>query len=271
MQILSKEKLKQIYKLKTEKGREKEGKFLIEGLRLCEEALTSFWEVELLLFPSKFILSPKGKKAERRLERITREVYRISNKEIERLADTQTPQGVFAVVKKKEFFLEKTFIKNATLLLGMDNIRDPGNLGTVIRTADAAGVNGVLLSRGCVELYNPKVIRSTMGSVFHLPVIEKLNLKDIIPQLKSSGFKIFASEVGEGKDYTKVNYPEKICLLIGSEASGIGKEVLNLADERIKIPIYGKAESLNASVAAGILLYEMVYNKKKGNFLKKEA
>jgi len=263
MQKLSKEKLKQIYRLKTEKGREKEGKFLIEGLHLCEEALTSLWEIELLLFPLGFIQSPQGEKLMRVLGKGKRGLFSISNQDIERLADTKTPQGIMAVVRKKEFFLEKSFLKKTSLLLGLDNIRDPGNLGTIIRTADAAGADGILLSRGCVELYNPKVVRSTMGSVFHLPLIEKLELKDIIPQLKNSGFKIFASEVRKGKDYTTINYPEKICLLIGSEASGIGKEVLNLADERIKIPIYGKAESLNASVAAGILLYQITRQKRK--------
>jgi len=266
MQNLSKEKLKKIYKLKTEKGREKEGKFLIEGLHLCEEALFSFWEVELLLFSLEFIRSARGKKLLEEFRERGIGLFSIKRKDMEKLAHTKTPQGIMGVVNKKEFFLEKTFLKKATFLLGLDNIRDPGNLGTIIRTADAAGTDGVLLSKGCVELYNPKVVRSTIGSVFHLPVIEKLELKDIILELKSSGFKIFASEVRRGKDYIKINYPEKICLLIGSEASGIDKEVLHLADERIKIPIYGKAESLNASVAAGILLYEMV-RKKKENFL----
>ena len=167
-----------------------------------------------------------------------------------------------AVVKKKKFTLSKDILKNSSLLLGLDNIRDPGNLGTMIRTADAAGADGVLLSNGCVELFNLKVIRSTMGSVFHLPVIENLDFSEVIPDLKEDGFKIIVSEVHEGKDYTEVDYPEKTCIVIGNEASGISKEILNLADERIKIPIFGKAESLNASVAAGILLYEKVRNKK---------
>ncbi len=265
MQELSKEKLKQLLKLKTEKGREKEGRFLIEGLRLCEEAFFSDWEVELLLFPSEYVQFLKAKKLMREFLKEKREILVLSNQDMKKLTDTQTPQGIFAVVKKKAFTLNKDFLKKASLLVELDNIRDPGNLGTIIRTADSAGVDGILLSTGCVELYNPKVIRSTMGSIFHLPVIEKLKLKEIIPELKSSGFKIFASEVRQGKDYTKLNYPEKICLLIGSEAAGIHKEILNLADERIKIPIYGKAESLNASVAAGILLYEII-SKKKGNF-----
>ncbi|MCJ7459369.1 MAG: 23S rRNA (guanosine(2251)-2'-O)-methyltransferase RlmB [candidate division Zixibacteria bacterium] len=262
MQELTKEKLRQIYRLKTEKGRGKEEKFLIEGLRLCQEAFSSNWETELVLFFSEFGESPEGQKLLEGFSKKGIEIFRVKKKEIEKLADTETPQGIVAVVKKRKFTLSRDFLKEASLLLSLDNIRDPGNLGTMIRTADAAGADGVLLSKGCVELYNTKVVRSTMGSLFHLPVIEGLDLKEVLPEMKVSGFKIFSSEVHKGKDHTKISYPEKICLLIGSEASGVRKEVSNLADEKIKIPIFGKAESLNASVAAGVLLYEIVRNKK---------
>ena len=270
MQELTKEKLRQIYRLKTEKGRGKEEKFLIEGLRLCQEAFSSGWDVQLVFFSSEFGGSAAGEKLIQQFSKKGIEIFRTKKKEIEKLTDTETPQGIMALVKKKKFTLSRDFLKESSLLLGLDNIRDPGNLGTMIRTADAAGTNGVLLSKGCVELYNPKVIRSTMGSIFHLPMIENLDLPEVIPDLKEAGFKIIVSEVHEGRDSTEVNYPEKTCLVIGSEASGVRKEVSNLADEKIKIPIFGKAESLNASVAAGILLYEMVRNK-KGNFLKGET
>jgi TrmH family RNA methyltransferase len=262
MQELSKEKLKQISKLNAEKERNLENRFLIEGLHLCQEALLSDWEVELVLFSSEFVKSSEGEKLVEEYSRREIALFRIKKKEIEKLADTETPQGIMAVVKKKKFTLNKDFLKKASLLLSLENIRDPGNLGTMIRTADAAGTDGILLSKGCVELYNPKVIRSTMGSIFHLAVIEGLNLEEIIPLMKSSGFKIFVSDVHGGKDYTNVNYPDKSCPIIGSEASGISEQILNLADERVRIPIFGKAESLNASVAAGILLYEIVRNKK---------
>jgi len=262
MQELSKEKLKQIHKLKTEKEREKEGKFLIEGLHLCQEALASNWELGLVLFSTVFAEYSEGEKLVEEVSKSGTEIFRVKKKEIEKLADTETPQGIVAVVKKKKFTLSRDFLKKSSLLLGLDNIRDPGNLGAMIRTADAAGADGVLLSKECVELYNPKVVRSTMGSIFHLPAIEGLELEVIIPQMKSSGFKIFVSDVHQGKDYNRVSYLEKTCLIIGSEAFGISEQILNLADERVRIPIFGKAESLNASVAAGILLYEIGRNKK---------
>ncbi|HVP36723.1 MAG TPA: RNA methyltransferase [Terriglobales bacterium] len=262
MYVLSKEKLKQIAKLKSEKERKNQGRFLIEGIRLCQEALSSDWEVEIVLFSNEFVESSEGEKLVENFSRRGTEVFRVKKKEIEKLADTETPQGIVAVVRKKKFALSKDFLEGTSLLLCLDNIRDPGNLGTMIRTADAAGVNGVLLSNGCVELYNPKVIRSTMGSILHLPLIENLDLKEILPEMKNSGFRVFVSEVHEGKDYTRIDYPEKTCLIIGSEAFGVGKQVLNLADEKVRIPIFGKAESLNASVATGILLYQIIHNKK---------
>lgn len=262
MQELSREKLKQIYKLKTEKERDKEVKFLIEGLRLCKEFLSSDWKAEMVLFSSEFAESTAGQKLIEEFSKRGSQVFRVKKMDIEKLADTETPQGIVAVVKKKKFTLSKDFLEKASLLLALDNIRDPGNLGTMIRTADASGADGILLSNGCVELYNPKVIRSTMGSIFHVPVIEGLDLIKILQEMKSSGFKIFISDVHQGRDYAKVDYPEKACLIIGSEASGISEQILDLADVKVRIPIFGKAESLNASVAAGILLYEIARNKR---------
>jgi len=262
LQSLSREKFRQIHRLKSEKFRYREDRFLIEGTHLCEEALASSWEVDLLLFTSDFSQLLRGKKLIDGFGEKEVKLFRVKREELEKLSDTKTPQGVAGIVKKKKFYLNKLLQKKTSLFLGLDNIRDPGNLGTIIRTADAAGADGVLLSRGCVELYNPKVVRSTMGSLFHLPVIEELDLKVVMRELKKSGFKVLVSEVHEGKDYLRIKYPEKTCLLVGGEATGINREFLNLADERIKIPIYGKAESLNASVAAGILLFDIAGKRK---------
>ncbi|MDH4223910.1 MAG: RNA methyltransferase, partial [candidate division Zixibacteria bacterium] len=168
MQSLSREKFRQIHRLKSEKFRYREDRFLIEGTHLCEEALASSWEVDLLLFTSDFSQLLRGKKLIDGFGEKEVKLFRVKREELEKLSDTKTPQGVAGIVKKKKFYLNKLLQKKTSLFLGLDNIRDPGNLGTIIRTADAAGADGVLLSRGCVELYNPKVVRSTMGSLFHL-------------------------------------------------------------------------------------------------------
>jgi RNA methyltransferase, TrmH family len=255
--MLSQNRLKRLLKLKTRKGRKEKNEFLVEGKRLVKEALESNWEVELVLFSEIFKRTPEEESLLNEIKNKGIDITAVKNQVIKSLSDTVTPQGIIGVMKKKEFILEKSLTSKAGFLLALDSIHDPGNLGTLLRTADAAGVDSVLLSEDTAELYNPKVLRSTMGSIFHLPIFEDMNLKNAIPWLKRRGFKIFASEVKEGKFYDQLDYSGKVCLIIGSEATGIDKKVVELSDEKVRIPIYGKAESLNASVAGGIILFEM--------------
>lgn len=261
--MLSKEKLKELLKLKTKKGRRTQKRFLIEGIRLCEEVVNSDWETEFVLFTSSFQDSPTGKELLHKFERIHVKTIPVKSEEVKKLSDTVTPQGIIGVVKIKEFPLDELWSKDSNMILALDAIRDPGNVGTLIRTADAFGIDGVILSADTVELYNPKVVRSTMGSIFHLRIFDEVDLEKIIPQLKKRDFKIYGADVNEGKDLDKLEYSEKLCLLIGSEAEGLNKNWLELSDEILRIPIFGKAESLNASVAGGIILYEMTKSKRE--------
>jgi TrmH family RNA methyltransferase len=178
-----------------------------------------------------------------------------------KLSDTVSPQGIISVVKIKKFSLAEVWSKGLSIVLALDQIRDPGNVGTLIRTADAFGIDGVILSTDTVELHNPKVVRSTMGSIFHLPIFDELDLEKTIPKLKKRHLKIYGTDTREGKDFDQLNYSPRACLLIGSEAKGLSKRLSHLSDEIIRIPTAGNAESLNASVAGGILLYEMTKRK----------
>jgi len=265
--MLSKEKLKELAKLKTKKGRKTQGKFLIEGLHLCEEMANSNWETESVLFTSSFRELLGGKKLLQKFQRKNVKTIPVKNEAVKKLSDTVTPQGIIGVVKIKNFSLDKVWPKGFNIILALDAIRNPGNVGTLIRTADAFGIDGVMLSCDSAELYNPKVVRSTMGSIFHLPISDDVDLEKTIPGLKRWNFKIFGTDAKEGEDLDKLDYfgpmgpAEKICLLIGSEAKGLNKKLLNLSDAIIRIPTYGKAESLNASVAGGILLYEITRRK----------
>jgi TrmH family RNA methyltransferase len=260
--MLSKEKLKELLKLKTQKGRKTQGRFLIEGMRLCEEMANSNWEAESVLFSSSFQNSSSGKKLLQKFERRNVKTIPVKDEVVKKLSDTVTPQGIIAVVKIKEFSLNELWSESSNIILALDAIRDPGNVGTLIRTADAFGIDGVILSSDTVELYNPKVVRSTMGSIFHLPIFDEVDLEKTIPQLKRSNFKIYGTDAKEGKDLDKLDFSARICLLIGNEAEGLNKNLLDLSDEIIRIPIFGKAESLNASVAGGILLYEITKRKR---------
>src|SRR5699024_5733851 len=165
------------------------------------------------------------------------------------IAQTESPQGIIAVVEMK-----KPSSLSGSHIMMIDAIQDPGNLGTIIRTADAAGYNAVVLGDGTVDIYNDKVIRATQGSIFHIPIISA-NLRNCIDRLQINHFKVITSALKESVPYQSIDKPEKVALIVGNEGNGIDEAILSSADMNVHIPIYGDAESLNVSVAAGILMY----------------
>ncbi len=236
------EKVKYWKKLQTKKGRMKEGKFFIEGYHLVEEVVSSDWNVEELIFAEGTPIPDWGKSLP---------IQHVHGAVFNHLSQTKTPQGIAAVVHIRE----GREIVGAPLLL-IDAIQDPGNLGTIIRTADAAGFSGIILGKGTVDVFNDKVIRSTQGSLFHIPIMQG-DLEEAIPKLKAEGYSVWASALEGAEIYNSVSPDGKLALILGNEGSGIQKPLLKLADKIVKIPIYGKAESLNVSIAAGILMYYM--------------
>lgn len=184
-----------------------------------------------------------------------------------KLSDTVTAQGIVCVAKTKSLTPKDLWEWNLKVIVALDGIRDPGNVGTLIRTADALGIDAVILSGETMELYNPKVVRSSMGSVFHLPVFDEVDLEKAIPQLKKRKFKILGTDVKEGTSVEKLNSSGRICLLIGGEAEGLDRRLLKLCDRTIHIPTSGPAESLNVAVAGGILLYEVMKKRRRARRL----
>ena len=255
--MFSQKKSKEILKLKNKKFRQEQGKFIVEGARSIEELLGSDWEVDLLLYSDLFEKDPKAKFILPKAKIKNIAVEKVSQGMVNKMTETVNSAGAICVVKAKGVILDDLLEKNPKAILALDEIRDPGNLGTLIRTADAAGISGVLLSKSTVELYSPKVVRSSMGSIFHLPIAENMDLVKSIQRLKKEGFKIIASRVKGGEPYHKVDYSGRVCLVVGNEIKGVRAEISKLADKIANIPIYGKAESLNASVAGGILMYQM--------------
>ncbi|SHG34617.1 TrmH family RNA methyltransferase [Ornithinibacillus halophilus] len=236
------EKVKSWKKLQKRKERTEQGLFLIEGYHLVEEAWKSKWEIQEIIVQENSDVPHWAKGFS--LEYVSDNVFQY-------ISQTQTPQGIAATVKMKQ---QTTINGNQVLLI--DAIQDPGNLGTIIRTADAAGFGAIILGNGTVDMYNDKVIRSTQGSLFHLPIFQA-NLEEKIPALQQDGFSIWASALANSKDYHTMDVPEKVALVVGNEGAGIQEQLLKLADSIVKIPIYGKAESLNVSIAAGILMYHL--------------
>lgn len=250
---------KTIKALRTKKARLQQGAFLIEGVRLVRHAIERKWPLKEVILDLREIGRPEiDALAESAL---AEGIYLIGLEAdlFEALAETMHAQGCLAVA---EMPLTSPRTLEGTLFLALDQIRDPGNLGTILRTADAAGVNGVYLSKGCVEPFNDKVIRSTMGSIFDVPLILSENLADVLSQKKKEGFEIMAAVLEASVIYTSAPFAGPVVLVIGSEADGISEDVLSIATSRVKIPIRGGAESLNAAVAASILIYEALRQRK---------
>lgn len=229
-------------KLHTRKHRKNEKRFLIEGFHLIEEAVNSGWEIEMVIvregvdIPSTLV---------------QQNITFVNTRVFKEISQTETPQGIAAVVKMREFSN-----KDSKFVLLVDAVQDPGNLGTIIRTADAAGFSHVVLGQGTVDLYNDKVIRATQGSIFHISITQA-NLSEEIKTLQEKNYTIIASALENATDYRSVEVEGKAALIVGNEGTGIQKEMIQVVDKVVKIPIYGEAESLNVSIAAGILMYHM--------------
>ncbi len=185
----------------------------------------------------------------------------VSDEVFNRIAETVTPQGVIALVKIPVGEAGDV-VKTAKSLLLLEDLQDPGNLGTMIRTAEAAGIDAVILSRNSVDIYNPKVVRSTMGAVFRVPAFYTDDLIGLIGELNDNGFNTVATHLAAQKSYFEADYSGKTAILIGNEGNGLSDEATAAAREKVKIPMEGKVESLNASVAAALMMYELIRNKK---------
>lgn len=239
--------------LQEKKHRDKAGKYIIEGVHLVQEALLAEADVEVLAYDLD-----KGMPAELRdhLQAVQgMEVIGVSAAVIAKCSSTNTPQPVFAVVRKEDSGAEAILAKPDSFVVVLDGVQDPGNVGTIIRSADAAGADGVILGHGCADLYNPKTIRSTMGSLFHLPIIEG-DLGEILPEARERGALLVSTSLQGVDSCYSHDFRGSQWLLIGSEGRGISPETAALVDKSIIIPMAGRAESLNAAMAATILLFE---------------
>ncbi|MEH7354326.1 RNA methyltransferase [Neobacillus drentensis] len=235
-------KVKQWKKLLTKKERDKSGTFLIEGFHLVEEALKQGEQILEVIVSEKVGLPPRWDFAGTPVILVTEE---ISNS----LSETEAPQGIYAVCRQA-----KPEVRNAKTFLLIDAVQDPGNLGTMIRTADAAGIDAVVVGRGSVDLFNSKVLRSAQGSHFHLPIIRG-DLHEWINKLLEKNIPVYGTALEGASAYTDISSGDSFALIVGNEGNGVGKDILSSTTANLYIPIYGKSESLNVAVATGILLY----------------
>lgn len=289
-------KIKAIKKLEQKRQRDKEGRFVIEGFHLVIEAIQHHGEIETILFADncdQSALAGIETLLQQNADHLPAsiEMIMITESILTTLSQTPAPQGIIAVLKQpehsletvlqiaktapskrsKEFFGEaleqsihsensgnRTNLKRALPhLLLLDNVQDPGNVGTMIRTAEAAGFTAVILGEGSADLFNDKTIRATQGALFQLPILRG-NLADILPELHDAGYESWVTTLEEATFYNELPKPQKCALIMGNEGQGVHPNIQKLATTKVKIPMLGQAESLNVGVAAGILIYDLM-------------
>lgn len=246
--MLTAKEIKYYASLQDKKTRNTEKKFIVEGLKSVEDGLNSFLKCEIILI--SFLFSEKNENFIKELKKKKVKYAIINEPDIKKLSDTVTPQGIIGIFN---FPREIKLRTNDNFILFLDNISDPGNLGTIIRTCDWFGVKQILLSKNCVDVYNSKVIRSTMGSIFNIEVIKDFSLEEDINLFKKNNYNILCGDL-TGKNLFEYQSNNKILLILGRESHGISPEIKNLSDELITIPKKGKAESLNVASAAAVFI-----------------
>ena len=239
---------------KKRKAREEDGIYIVEGLRMFVEALQD--KVREVYVSESFY---RKRREELQLDTWGKKLEILSDSVYGHVSDTKTPQGVLVVMEQMQYSFEEVIAEKegrAPLLMVLDNLQDPGNLGTILRAGEAAGVTGVILSSDCVDIYNPKVIRSTMGSVFRMPFIYVEDLPTVVKMLGEKEIHTYAAHLQGKCSYEEEDFTKGTAFLIGNEGNGLQDEVADAAEIYVKIPMCGEVESLNAAIAASVLMFE---------------
>lgn len=249
--------IKSIKKLKEKKYREQDHKYIVEGIKLIEEAIAEKAQIDTIVVCEDCV---KNQELDAKLlyEVAKYNCIYVSEKIFSLITDVKNPQGILAVINKEEENNEINYEEDLIVIL--DQVQDPGNLGTILRTVDSIGLKQIIVAPGCGDIFNPKVVRSTMGAIYRVKIIEIQEMQKTLDEIKKHKFKIVSTSLKTDKSIYDIKYT-KSAIVIGNEANGVSKEVIAASDELVKIPMIGKTESLNASVATGIVLYEYVRQK----------
>jgi len=255
---LDNSRLRAACRLKRRKHREETGRFLVEGTRAVEGALRAGASVRAIFVSDSFLAGPRARGLGPTIEASGAKVYRVPDSVLKKVADTSSPQGIVAVVQAKPLGLCDLAFDERALLLLCDRIQDPGNLGTMVRVADAARADAVLLGAGCTDLHSPKTVRATMGSLFHLPVVRGAHTAELVGWVRSQGVRVVGTSPRASLPHYAIDARGALCWVVGNEAHGLSNDVLEACDEVVGIPIPGRAESLNVAVTAAILMFETI-------------
>lgn len=246
--------IKDIKSLYRRKGRQKYKAYLIEGIKIVEEAIENNYPVKYIIYTDLLLENEEGKDFFLKICDFDNLVY-VPKNIFKEISDTENPQGIMGISNIIYRDNEEIYNLGNKSFLFLDGVQDPGNMGTIIRTADAFNIAGILIREGSVDPYNPKVIRATMGSIFRVPLYFTKGIEEL-ERLKSKNIHIYSTALDGSIPLYNADFKEDFILSIGNESKGVSKEVFALSDKLIKIPMTGKAESLNAAVAASIIMYE---------------
>ena len=244
--------------MKKAKERKEQGLFVVEGVKMFGEAPRE-WLAGVYV-SEQFVSNEEHREL---LSDVPYEI--VADSVFRAVSDTQTPQGILAVVRMPKYTMDDMLRGDQTHLLILESVQDPGNLGTMVRTGEGAGITGVVMNRTTVDLFNPKTIRSTMGSIYRVPFVVADDLEQTLQMLKKKGVRLYAAHLKGQKQYDAFDYTEATGFLIGNEGNGLSDEIANAADSYIRIPMEGQVESLNAAISASLLMYEC--NRQRRNVL----
>ncbi len=269
MQVISSkdnEFIKHVKKLKDKKYRDLNKEYIIEGIKLIKEAIEEKVNIKQIVICDN-CQNTDVIPRDLMYEIAKFECVYVTDKIFKSITEVNTPQGIMAIIGRNIANIseamdisENEIDYSQDIIVALDDIQDPGNLGTILRTVDSVGLNQILVSKGTADCYNPKVVRSTMGAIFRVKIIECNDLEKTLREIKKRKFKLIVTSLQTEKSLYDVKFDKKV-IVIGNEANGVGSKIQDMADEKIKIPMLGKTESLNASVATGIVLYEYVRQK----------
>lgn len=233
---------------KKAKARREQGLYVVEGYKMYLEAPEE--QIEKIYGASHFLEKhPEIRQKHPDLEEVDDRVFAA-------VSDTQTPQGILCLMRRPSWDIKRMLEKENPFLMVLEDLQDPGNVGTIFRTAEGAGVDGIILTKNCVDIYNPKTIRSTMGSIYRVPFFYTDKIEEVLGELMVHDVRTFAAHLNGERDYDREDYKRGTAFFIGNEGNGLTDDLANMADRLVKIPMCGQLESLNAAMAAGILMYE---------------
>ena len=250
--------VKHVKKLKDKKYRDLNNEYVIEGIKLIREAIQEKAKIKQIIICDDCENSDIPKDLTYEIAKY--DCVYVSKQVFSSITEVKNPQGILAVVSKEN--AENDIDYSQDIIVALDDLQDPGNLGTILRTVDSIGLTQILVSKGTADCFNPKVVRSTMGAIFRVKIIECENLMETLKQAKKHHFKVMVTSLQTDNSIYDVDYNKKV-IVVGNEANGVEQQIQDFADEKVKIPMLGKTESLNASVATGVVLYEYVRQKIK--------